>query len=615
MKATFRSLRNRNYRLYAAGSAVSNVGTWLQRVAQDWLVLQLTDNSGTALGVTTALQFLPFLLIAPFGGLIADRFPKRRVLQCTQVAMGLTAAALAVLDLSGVVQAWHVYLLAFLFGVAGAIDNPARQSFVVEMVGKEDLSNAVGLNSASFNGARVIGPAVAGLLIVLVGTGWVILLNALTYGATIWALSRMRTSELQTPTPVPRKPGMLWDALLYVRARPDLVLVLTVVFFVGCFGLNFQMTSALMATQVFGKGAGEYGVLGSIMAVGAVTGALVAAGRGTTRLRIVVVAAVGFGVLEIVSGVMPTYVTFALSLPLLGFVQLTMITAANAIMQLTVSAEMRGRVIALYGMVFIGSTPLGAPIVGWVGEAFGARWMLIGGGAVSMLGALVAALVVLRRDGLVVRAHLRPRPHVHVWRMSEYVGEQHATVTVGPDGRTTEPAPVLQSAAVGAGSGPTADHAPAGNALAENALADDALADEALAEKALAGEALAEKALAGDDGRPDDARVPALPSRRESPELLPVGDTMSVRGTMPGRGEHRVRDEPPVREDRPVRADVPVAIRDEPGAIRDEKVAPCSSHPPVPRCATPTPRDSARWRAKGATRLSRRAQAGRSPRS
>jgi len=428
VKAMFRSLRNRNYRLYAAGSAISNIGTWLQRIAQDWLVLQLTGNSGTALGITTALQFLPFLLLAPWGGVIADRFPKRKVLQCTQVAMGVTAGVLAVLDLTGVVQVWHVYVLAFLFGVASAIDNPARQSFVVEMVGKEDLPNAVGLNSASFNGARVIGPAVAGFLIVIAGTGWVILLNALSYSATVWALARMRASELHAPKLAPRQPGMMVDALRYVGRRHDLMLVLAVVFFVGCFGLNFQMTSALMATQVFGKGAGEYGVLGSVLAIGAVTGALSAARRSTTSLRLVVGAAVCFGVLEMLSGVMPTYLTFALSLPVLGYAQLTMITAANAMMQLKVAAEMRGRVIALYSMVFIGSTPLGAPIVGWVGEAFGARWTLIGGGAISLLGTLLATFVVMRVRDIVIRPCLRPRPHLHVWSRREAMDADDAAL-------------------------------------------------------------------------------------------------------------------------------------------------------------------------------------------
>ncbi len=448
MKAMFRSLRNRNYRYFATGSFIANTGTWLQRVAQDWLVLQLTGGSGMALGITTGLQFLPFLLLAPFGGLIADRFSKRRVLQCTQVGMALAAASLAVLDLTGVVQVWHVYLITFLFGVASAIDHPARQSFVLEMVGRDDLPNAVSLNSASFNAARVLGPAVAGFLIVLVGTGWVILLNALSYGATIWALAKMRPAELNTPEPAPRKPGMVADGLAYVRGRPDLVLVLAVVFFVGCFGLNFQLTSALMATEVFGKGAAEYGVLGTVMAVGAVVGSLASARRGKSpRLRLVVVCAVIFGVLEIASGLMPTYASFAVSLPLLGFVQLTMIIAANAMMQLTVAPEMRGRVLALYGMVFIGSKPLGSPVLGWIGESYGARWTLIVGGLASVVGPLVATYLVLRWQHSVLRIHLRPRPHMHVWTAQERADQLDgsappatAAPAAQPAGQPTPPA-------------------------------------------------------------------------------------------------------------------------------------------------------------------------------
>jgi MFS family permease len=437
----FRSLRNRNYRYYAAGSLIANVGTWLQRVAQDWLVLQLTAGSAVALGITTGLQFLPFLLIAPFGGLIADRFPKRRVLQLTQFSMGVTAAGLAVLDLTNVVEVWHVYALTFLFGVASAIDNPARQSFVVEMVGREDLPNAVGLNSASFNTARVLGPAIAGFLIVLVGTGWVIMLNAVSYGATIWALHKMRPAELHSPDPAPRKPGMLVDGLTYVRNRPDLVLILAVVFFVGSFGLNFQMTSALMATEVFGKGAGEYGVLGTLLAVGAVVGSLAAAKRGTTGLRLVMVPAIAFGVLEIGAGMLPSYTSYALSLPVLGFIQLTFITAANAMMQLTVAPEMRGRVLALYSMVFIGSKPLGAPLLGWVGEAFGARWTVIGGGLVSLFGTLLAGYLVLRWRRMRVRVSLRPRPRIHVLRhreMADHPAPPHETVPAAP--ATRDPA-------------------------------------------------------------------------------------------------------------------------------------------------------------------------------
>lgn len=413
MSPTFRALRIRNYRLFAGGALVSNTGTWMQRVAQDWLVLQLT-GSGVALGITTGLQFLPMLLFGLWGGVIADRFPKRRILVCTQAFMGLTALVLGVLDITGVVQAWHVYVLAFLLGLGAAVDNPTRQSFVSEMVGKDDLTNAVGLNSASFNAARVVGPALAGFLILAVGTGPVFLLNGLSFLAVIGALVRMHASELDPAPRAPRGPGALRDGLRYVRGRPDLMLVIVIVFFVGTFGLNFQMTMALMATQVFDKGAGEYGVLGSVMAIGSLTGALVAARRERPRLRLVVVAAVVFGLVEIAAGLMPTYALFMVALVPCGMAALTVITAANATMQLGASPVMRGRVMALYMAVFFGGTPLGAPMVGWVAETFGARWSLIGGGAVSALATLIAAAVLARSKGLVIRARFRPRPHVSV---------------------------------------------------------------------------------------------------------------------------------------------------------------------------------------------------------
>jgi MFS family permease len=403
----FRSLRNANYRLYASGAAVSNIGTWVQRIAQDWLVLQLSGNSGTVLGITTGLQFLPFLLFAPLGGILADRFSKRRVLQVTLAAAGLTAAALAVLDLSNTAQVWHVYVLAFLLGTADALGNPSKQSFVVEMVGKEDLPNAVALNSASFNGARIIGPAVAGLLIVLIGTGWVIMINAVSYVATIWVLAKMHTDQLQPSDPVPRKKGMTREGLRYLRGRPDLVLLLWVVFFVGCFGLNFQLTSALMATEVFGKGAGEFGILATFMAFGSLGGALMAARRGRPRLRTVVVGAALFGLVEVTAGLMPTYLTYAMVLPLMGLASMTMITAANTMMQMSVVPEMRGRTMAVYGMVFIGSTPLGSPIIGWIGDAIGPRWTLIIGGGVSALGTVVAAYFLGIRKRISVPAQIR----------------------------------------------------------------------------------------------------------------------------------------------------------------------------------------------------------------
>jgi MFS family permease len=402
LSPTFRALAIRNYRVYILGSIVSNTGTWMQRIGQDWLVLQLT-NSGTALGVTTGLQLLPALLFSPIAGVLADRVPKRTVLRWTQVAMAVPAALLGILAVTGVVEAWHVYALSFLFGIGTAFDAPARQSFVVEVVGKDDLANAVGLNSASFNLARMIGPALAGLLIAALGSGvgaagWVILLNAVSYVAVLTSLTLLDPARLSPSQVTGTRKHAVRDGVAYVRSRPDLVLILTSVFFVGTFGMNFQMTSALMATEVYGKGAGEYGLLASIMAIGSLAGALLAARRPRPRLRFVVLAGAAFSVVEIVSGLMPTYVTFAAVLPLLGLCALTMITSANATIQMTSSPMMRGRVAALYLMVFMGGTPFGAPLVGWVGETFGARWMLVGGGGVTLLGIGVATAWFLHRQ-------------------------------------------------------------------------------------------------------------------------------------------------------------------------------------------------------------------------
>ncbi|MBC9226219.1 MFS transporter [Aeromicrobium sp. 636] len=412
MSPTFRSLSIRNYRVYAMGALVSNVGTWMQRVAQDWLILTLT-GSGTALGITTGLQLLPALLFSPVAGVVADRFPKQQILKITQLAMALPAALLGVLAITGAVQAWHVYLLAFVFGVGTAFDAPARQSFVAEMVGQEDLSNAVGLNSASFNTARMIGPAIAGLLIAALGsgvtaTGWVILVNAFSYLAVIVSLTSLDVRRLR-PSPVSgSRKGAVREGVRYVRSRPDLVLLLTCVFFVGTFGMNFQMTSALMATEVYGKGASEYGILGSILAIGSLIGALLAARRTRPRLIFVVLAGLTFGIAEIVAGLMPSYLTFALILPVLGLASLTMVTSANGLIQLTAAPQMRGRVAALYLMVFMGGTPFGAPLIGWVGEEFGARWTLILGGAASAVGIVVATALYARTHHLWARRRVSP---------------------------------------------------------------------------------------------------------------------------------------------------------------------------------------------------------------
>lgn len=414
MSPTFSSLSIRNYRIYAAGALVSNIGTWMQRVAQDWLVLQLT-HSGTALGITTGLQLLPSLLLSPIAGVVADRYPKRTILRFTQLAMAVPAAILGLVAVAGVVQTWHLYALAFVFGIATAFDAPARQSFVIEMVGKDDLANAVGLNSASFNSGRMVGPGVAGVMIAALGsgvvaTGWVILINAASYVAVFISLNMLDTARLRPAPVVGNRKGAVRDSVRYVRSRPDLILILMSVFFVGTFGMNFQMTSALMATSVFHKGAGEYGILGSIMAVGSLGGALLAARRTKHRLSMVVGAGMAFAILEIASGFMPSFLSFALILPLLGLCALTMATSANAMIQMTSSAHMRGRVSALYVMIFLGGTPFGAPLIGWIGETYGARWTLIVGGVMSMIGIAGATAYYWHKQGL-QRTELRNAAH------------------------------------------------------------------------------------------------------------------------------------------------------------------------------------------------------------
>jgi MFS family permease len=404
LSPTFRALHNPNYRRYLAGSVVSNTGTWMQRVAQDWLVLQLPGNSGTALGITTGLQFLPVLLLSPYAGVIADRFPKRRLLQVTQLTMALASLLLGVIAVLGVVQTWHVYVIAFAFGIGSAFDAPARQSFVSEMVDQDEVTNAVGLNSAAFNVARILGPALAGLMIGGLGggaeaTGWVILINAASYAAVIWQLQHMNLALLHPTEIRPRTPGMLVEGVRYVRSQPKMVMILIMVFFAGTFGMNFQITSALMATEVFGKGASEFGVLGSALAVGSLAGALMSARRVTIRMRLLVFAALGFGVAEIVAGLLPSYLAFALFAPVIGFCTLTLLNSANATMQLESDPALRGRVMALYMTIVMGGTPLGSPIIGLIGEHLGARYTLVVGGALTIVGVLVAVLVFARLKG------------------------------------------------------------------------------------------------------------------------------------------------------------------------------------------------------------------------
>ncbi|MHB1235132.1 MAG: MFS transporter, partial [Microbacteriaceae bacterium] len=367
MKRTFRSLRFFNYRVWAAGALVSNVGTWMQRVAQDWLVLTvLTHNSAIAVGITTGLQFGPILVLAPLAGLISDRYNKRIVLMITQGAAGIVSLVLGLLILGGHVQLWHVYLLALLSGIIAAIDNPSRQTFVTEMVPLADLPNAVGLNSASFNAARLIGPGLAGLLIAGVGTGWVFVINAASFLAVMFSLTRIRTSALQGSARPGRGTGAIRDGLRYVRGRPDILLIMVIVGLIGAFGINFQMTTAIIARLVFHSDAAQYGLLGSIMAIGSLTGALLAARREHPNIRLVIGAGFVFGVVATAAALMPSYWSFALALIPVGVTALTLLTSANATVQMTVAPAMRGRVMALYMAIFMGTTPIGAPLIGWI---------------------------------------------------------------------------------------------------------------------------------------------------------------------------------------------------------------------------------------------------------
>jgi len=387
---------------------VSNTGSWMQRVAQDWLVLQLTHNSGTALGITTGLQFLPLLLFSLWGGVIADRYPKRRILMVTQTVMGALALVLGVLSLTGSVRIWEVYALAFGLGLATVVDNPTRQAFAVEMVGTEGMANAIALNSAVFNLARIAGPAVAGVVIAVLGVPAAFLLNAASYGAVLVGLKLMRTAALHPARRAKRGPGQLREALSYVRARPTLWMPMILVFFVSTFGMNFQVTTALMSRTVFHTGAGAFGLASAMFAVGALGGALVAARRGRPTLRLLLVTALAFGVLEVMTGLMPDYPAFLIALVPTGLAMLVFTTAANSSTQLATTADMRGRVMGLYMLVFLGGTPLGAPLVGWLAAAYGTRLSLIAGGAISAAAAVVIAILLARRRGVRLRGYLMP---------------------------------------------------------------------------------------------------------------------------------------------------------------------------------------------------------------
>ncbi|NLU82436.1 MFS transporter [Rhodococcus sp. HNM0569] len=395
----FVALRTRNYRLWASGQIVSLVGTWMQRVAQDWLVLTLSDGNALAVGIVMALQFGPTLLLSVWGGVLADRFDKRRILVATQVSMALCALVLGVLDVGGVVALWHVYLIAFVLGCASAIDAPARQSFTIEMVGPEHLSNAIALNSMTFNAARIVGPAISGVLITWIGTGWVFLLNVGTFAGVLLGLLLMNARELMPGPRAERAKGQVREGFRYVLGRADLRVLMAAVFMVSTFGLNFPVSLAVLARNTFDRGADAYGLLSTTLAIGTLAGAVFAARRRTPpRLRTFLAAAVGFGAFETLVGVMPTYPLVALLLIPTGALTLTFTTSAMNILQMSVPSEMRGRVMGIYMLCFLGGTPLGSPVLGWLADVLDPRAPLVVGGVVSLVSGAVAVAYLMRRE-------------------------------------------------------------------------------------------------------------------------------------------------------------------------------------------------------------------------
>ncbi|MCH6472235.1 MFS transporter [Sinomonas terrae] len=408
MSKMFSALRHPNYRLWASGAVVSNVGTWMQRVAQDWLVLTaLTNHDGAAVGVTTGLQFLPILVLGPYAGVVGDRLDKRKLLVGTQAAMGALALLQAVLVLSGVAQLWEIYAIALLLGVASAFDAPARQAFVSELVGRQDVSNAVALNSASFNLARLAGPGIAGVLISVIGTGWVFMLNAASFAAVIASLIKLRVDLLHRSAPVPRGKHQIIEGVRYVRSQPRTLLIMAMAGVVGMFTLNFQVTNALMAANVFHTGPDAYGLLGSVMAVGTLGGALLSARRRNPRMSLLVGAAVLLGLATLVAAVMPAYLWFAVMLVPVGLTSMTFLNLCNTIVQLNTDSRYRGRVLALYMAVIQGGTPIGAPIIGWVANTGGARWSLLIGGAAALVAGILGIVALTRWGEGTIREQLR----------------------------------------------------------------------------------------------------------------------------------------------------------------------------------------------------------------
>jgi len=390
---TFSSLSNHNYRRYYTGQAISLIGTWMQTVAQSWLVLQLT-GSGTAVGLVVAVQTLPNLLLGPYGGLIADRVDKRKLMIGLQAMMGVLALVLGVLTLTHVVQLWEVFALAFLLGLNNTFENPARQTFVLEMVGPTELRNAVSLNSVLVNAARAIGPAVAGVIIAAGGTGLCFVLNAASFIAVVTSLARLDVSKLQRSTPTPRAAGQVREGLRYVRRTPVLAITLMMMAVIGCLAYEFQVVLPVVAHQTFSAGAADYGFMTAAMGAGAVVGGLYVAARGQTGVAALVRSSVLFGVAILAAGLAPYLWTELVALLFVGGASVSVMAKGNSTLQLEAAPGMRGRVMSLWAVAFLGSTPIGGPIAGFVSEQWGGRAGLYLGAAACLAAAAYGAFAL-----------------------------------------------------------------------------------------------------------------------------------------------------------------------------------------------------------------------------
>ena len=407
------SLSHRNYRLFFFGQLISQAGTWMQTVAQSFLVLGLT-HSGTQLGLTTAVRFLPILLFGQAGGLFADRADKRRVLYVTQASAGLLAAAFAVLTSTHEMRLWTVYVLALALGFVNVFDNPARQSFISELVPPDDLPNAVTLNSVSMNIARVFGAALGGVVAAALGLVLCFGLNAVSYAAVLASLAAMRAADLFPARRVTKEPGQIRQGLRYVRGTPELLIPLVMIAVIGALAWEFPVSLPLMASKVFGGGAAAYGVMASVMGVGAVAGGLVSAGRGRPRASALCLSAIGWGIAILLAAVAPTMPLELAALVFVGYGSIAFNSMAKTVLQLAAKPTMRGRVMALWGLAWLGSTPIGGSIVGWIGQDAGARWSLVVGGLPTILCGLLALPALTRIDRRRAAApQSAPKPAFH----------------------------------------------------------------------------------------------------------------------------------------------------------------------------------------------------------